>query len=45
MRGTIIAETQEEYDKWLASQAPYFAPAAPAAADTTKPAEAPVAAK
>lgn len=45
MRGTIIVETQEEYDKWLASQAPYFAPAAPAAADTTKPAETPVAAK
>ncbi|MBL7713646.1 MAG: cytochrome c oxidase subunit II [Chitinophagaceae bacterium] len=32
MRGTIIVETQAEYDKWLASQAPYFAPAAPAAA-------------
>jgi cytochrome c oxidase subunit 2 len=27
MRGTVIVETQEEYDKWLASQAPYFAPA------------------
>lgn len=31
MRGTIIVETQAEYDKWLASQTPYFAPSAPAA--------------
>ncbi|MBL7718521.1 MAG: cytochrome c oxidase subunit II [Flavipsychrobacter sp.] len=47
MRGTIIVETQEEYDKWLASQKTYYAetqapsvpetnPVAPSA-DTTKP--------
>jgi cytochrome c oxidase subunit II len=34
MRGTIIVETQEEYDKWLASQAAYLAP--PAAAKSTE---------
>lgn len=28
MRGTIIVETQEEYDAWLAKQTAYFAPAA-----------------
>jgi cytochrome c oxidase subunit 2 len=37
MRGTIIVETQEEYDAWMAKQSPYFAAAAPAA-DSTKPA-------
>lgn len=46
MRGTIIVETQEQYDKWLATQQSYYAgnmpaPAAPAAeaapaVDTTK---------
>lgn len=36
MRGTVIVETQEEYDKWLASQAPYFAAATPAATDSTQ---------
>ncbi len=44
MRGTIVVETQEEYDAWIASQTPQYlvanppAPAAPAAAsiDTTK---------
>lgn len=36
MRGTVIVETQEEYDKWLASQTPYFAPEAAPAADGTK---------
>lgn len=47
MRGTIIVETQAQYDKWMASQPSYYAtanpaPAAPAeeksapAADTTK---------
>jgi cytochrome c oxidase subunit 2 len=43
MRGTVIVETQEEYDAWLAKQPAYFAPAAPAAspaiaADSTQPA-------
>ena len=40
MRGTVIVQTQEEHDKWLASQQTYYAgnmPGAPApAADTTK---------
>lgn len=44
MRGTIIVETQQEYDKWMASQPSYYAgnnpSAAPAAAqpvgDSTK---------
>jgi cytochrome c oxidase subunit 2 len=45
MRGTVIVETQAEYDKWMASQQTYYAgnlpagapqPAVPAA-DTTKP--------
>ncbi len=33
MRGTIIVQTQEDYDKWMASQQPYYAQvnAAPAA--------------
>lgn len=45
MRGTIIVETQEEYDAWMAKQTAYFAPAAPAAPanDTAAKAEAPVA--
>jgi cytochrome c oxidase subunit 2 len=41
MRGTVVVETQEEYDAWLAKQKPYLAPeeAAPAATDSsaTKP--------
>jgi len=45
MRGTVIVETQQEYDKWLASQKSYYsmnnpdaAPAAPTApaADSSK---------
>jgi len=44
MRGTIIVETQAEYDKWMAGQQSYYAgnnPSAPAApaADSTKQAE------
>lgn len=35
MRGTIIVETQEEYDAWLAKQTAYFAPAAAAPATPT----------
>lgn len=35
MRGTIIIETQEEYDAWLSKQAPYFAPATPQIGDST----------
>lgn len=35
MRGTIIVETQAEYDAWIAKQAAYFAPAAAPAADST----------
>lgn len=38
MRGTIIVETQEEYDAWLAKQAPYFAPAVPTADTLNSPA-------
>jgi len=38
MRGTVIVETQAEYDKWLASQKPYLAPAAPAADSSAAPA-------
>ncbi|MFA6150612.1 MAG: cytochrome c oxidase subunit II [Chitinophagaceae bacterium] len=34
MRGTIIVETQAEYDAWIAKQAPYFAPAAAPAVDS-----------
>ena len=49
MRGTIIVETQEEYDAWMAKQTAYFAPAAPtspAVADSSKSAPTPaVAAK
>lgn len=49
MRGIIVVETEEEYNKWLASQKPEYlslfpdkdpanqAPAVPATADTTKP--------
>jgi len=46
MRGTVIVQTQAEYDEWLAKQQSYYAsvntPAAPAAADSTgqKPAAA-----
>jgi cytochrome c oxidase subunit 2 len=39
MRGTIIVQTQAEYDKWMASQQTYYAannPSATPAADTTK---------
>ncbi|MES2479792.1 MAG: cytochrome c oxidase subunit II [Bacteroidota bacterium] len=47
MRGTLIVETQEEYDAWLAKQTAYFAPAAvpasPVADSTKKSTEAPVA--
>lgn len=44
MRGTIIVETQEEYDAWLAKQTAYFAPAAAATKDTSAAkAETPVA--
>jgi cytochrome c oxidase subunit 2 len=32
MRGTIIVETQEEYNKWLAGQQSYYAANNPAAA-------------
>lgn len=43
MRGTIIVETQEEYNKWLAGQQSYYAAnnpeAAPAAAQEAAPAE------
>jgi cytochrome c oxidase subunit 2 len=35
MRGTVVVETQEEYDKWLAGQKAYLAPP-----DAAKPAEA-----
>lgn len=46
MRGTIVVETQAEYDKWLAGQKTYYAethpetsptaPVSPAGSDTTK---------
>jgi cytochrome c oxidase subunit 2 len=43
MRGTIIVETQEEYNKWLAGQQSYYAAnnpeAAPAATQEAAPAE------
>jgi cytochrome c oxidase subunit 2 len=55
MKGLIIVETQEEYDKWLAGQKPQYAkvmeerqkaaPSAPAPADSTKTAAAGTAAK
>ena len=32
MRGTIIVETQEQYDKWMSEQQTYYAEANPAAA-------------
>jgi cytochrome c oxidase subunit II len=35
MRGTIIVETQEEYDKWLAGQKTYYAEVNPSAAPAT----------
>lgn len=41
MRGTIIVETQAEYDKWMASQKTYYAesnPSAAPAAPATEPA-------
>jgi len=45
MRGTIIVETQEEYDAWMAKQTAYFAPAAPVPSNdsTAAKAETPVA--
>jgi len=41
MRGTVIVQTQEDYDKWMASQQPYYAqvnaaPAASTKTDSTK---------
>ncbi len=43
MRGTVIVETQEEYDAWMAKQQSYYAlnnaPATPAADSTAKPAD------
>jgi len=35
MRGTIIVETQQEYDKWAASQPSYYAANAPTATSPT----------
>ncbi|HXS35262.1 MAG TPA: cytochrome c oxidase subunit II [Flavipsychrobacter sp.] len=32
MRGTVIVQTQQEYDQWMASQQPYYVLANPAAA-------------
>lgn len=44
MQMNIIVETQEEYDKWMKEQKPFFASAAPAApAAEVKAAEAPAA--
>jgi cytochrome c oxidase subunit 2 len=40
MRGTIIVETQAQYDKWMASQSSYYATANPAAAPAVPAAEA-----
>ncbi len=40
MRGTIIVESQADYDKWMAKQASYYSANNPAA--TPAPAEAPV---
>jgi cytochrome c oxidase subunit 2 len=44
MRGTVIVQTQAEYDEWLSKQQTYYAannapaaPAAPAAGDSAKP--------
>ena len=42
MRGTVIVQTQAEYDKWMASQQSYYAtsnPAAAPAAPAAQPAE------
>ncbi len=40
MRGTVIVETQEEYDAWMAKQQTYYASANPApAADSTAAAQ------
>lgn len=41
MRGTIIVETQEQHDAWLAKQQPYYAQNSPAAAPATPAAPAP----
>jgi cytochrome c oxidase subunit II len=38
MRGTIIVETQGEYDKWMASQATYYSQNNPSAAPPAAPA-------
>jgi cytochrome c oxidase subunit 2 len=40
MRGTIIVETQAQYDKWMASQSSYYATANPAAAPAAPAADA-----
>jgi cytochrome c oxidase subunit 2 len=46
MRGTIIVETQEEYDAWMAKQVAYFAPAASTApTDSSTAPTSPVAVK
>jgi cytochrome c oxidase subunit 2 len=37
MRGTIIVETQAEYDKWMAAQSTYYAEVNPAAATPAAP--------
>ena len=40
MRGTVIVQTQADYDKWMASQQTYYAgnaPGAPAAAPAAEP--------
>ncbi len=39
MRGTVIVETQAEYDKWMASQVTYYAGNNPAAAPAAAPAD------
>ncbi|MGN6491351.1 MAG: cytochrome c oxidase subunit II, partial [Agriterribacter sp.] len=38
MKGTIIVETQEEFDKWIASQKPQYDAAHPAGVAEAKPA-------
>ena len=40
MRGTVIVQTQAEYDKWMASQQTYYAGNAPGAAAPEAPAAA-----
>lgn len=40
MKGTIIVETQEEFDKWIASQKPQYDAAHPAGVAEAKPAAA-----